>query len=132
MECLEVDEKTARDVMEYDKLVDQGKPTPYDLTPEQKKAEKKARSTGTRKTVYNFSKRERKVDTGKVNIVNLLADALKAYNPTIVKAEREIAFSIDGIEYSVTLTKHRAKKWGDENWTKDSKNPNWHSFPSMI
>lgn len=113
MQCLEVDEKTARDVMEYDKLVDQGKPTPYDLTPEQKKAEKKARSTGTRKTVYNFSKRERKVDTGKVNIVNLLADALKAYNPAIVKAEREIAFSIDGIEYSVTLTKHRAKKKGE-------------------
>lgn len=110
MKCLEVDEKTARDVMEYDKLVDQGKPTPYDLTPEQKKAEKKARSTGTRKTVYNFTQRERKVDTGKVNIVNLLADALKIYNPVIVKPEREIAFSIDGIEYSVTLTKHRAKK----------------------
>lgn len=110
MQCLEVDEKTARDVMEYDKLVDQGKPTPYDLTPEQKKAEKKARSTGTRKTVYNFTQRERKVDTGKVNIVNLLADALKVYSPTIVKPEREIAFSIDGVEYSVTLTKHRAKK----------------------
>ena len=110
MQCLEVDEKTARDVIEYDKLVDQGKPTPYDLTPEQKKAEKKARSTGTRKTVYNFSKRERKVDAGKVNIVNLLASALQTYNPTIVKPEREIAFSIDGIEYSVTLTKHRAKK----------------------
>ena len=77
---------------------------------EQKKAEKKARATGTRKTVYNFSKRERKVDAGKVNIVNLLADTLKVYNPTIVKPEREIAFSIDGIEYSVTLTKHRAKK----------------------
>ena len=110
MRCLEVDEKTARDVIEYDKLVDQGKPAPYDLTPEQKKAEKKARSTGTRKTVYNFSKRESNVEAGKVNIVNLLADALKAYSPTIVKAEREIAFSIDGVEYSVTLTKPRAKK----------------------
>lgn len=110
MTCLEVDEKTARDVMAYDKLVDQGKPTPYDLTPEQKKAEKKARSTGTRKTVYQFSTRERKVDEGKVNLVNLLAEALKAYNPTIVKPEREIAFTIDGTEYSVTLTKHRAKK----------------------
>ena len=59
------------------------------------------------------AKREPKIDQEKVKIINflmrVLADSdvsqLEVKNP-----QREIAFQFNGEDYSLTLTKHRAKK----------------------
>ena len=60
MTLLNVSEAEALDIMAYDKKVESGKATEYDLTAEQKKVASDMAKTGTR--VYNFSKkREKKV-----------------------------------------------------------------------
>ena len=55
MTLLNVSEAEALDIMAYDKKVESGKATEYDLTEEQKKVASDMAKTGTR--VYNFSKK---------------------------------------------------------------------------
>ena len=58
-------------------------------------------------------KREVKKDPAKVTFINYLEEWLlttSVEDVTIVNDQREISFSINGEEYSLTLTKHRKKK----------------------
>ena len=93
-----------------------------DLTPEQKKAKKDATkaTSDKRKRNYTFTKRERKPDEVKREIIETIAHNLDRaccgenldhpQDITIVKPEKEITFVLFGEEYSVTLTKHRKPK----------------------
>lgn len=57
--------------------------------------------------------RERKVDTEKVNLIQLIGEFLVTQNldfVEIVKPEREINFKIGENDYTLTLTKHRKAK----------------------
>lgn len=82
-----------------------------DLTEEQKKATKDARKTGKR--TYTFTKRERKPDDEKAEIVAKIAEFLAKnsdYCVEIAKKEREITLKVGKNEYSINLVKHRSPK----------------------
>lgn len=84
-----------------------------DLTEEQKKVVKKAKNVGTRKTEYQFTKRERKPDELKRTLIADLAEWCKAqgYNDVeISNAEKVVDFKIGNDNYSLSLTRHRPPK----------------------
>lgn len=94
-----------------DEKVDKGEPLPWDLTPEQKKNQKKALSTGTR-VQKTPTKKEKKVNPTKQEVINLMFEVLnqKYENVNITNAERMIAFSINELNFEITLTQKREKK----------------------
>lgn len=112
MRILNISEAEAKAVMEYDKAVEKGKATEYDLTEEQKKVASDMTKTGTR--VYNFSKkREKKVNEIKLDLINYLAEKLVDFGVehlTLINAERQIGFSVGENDYELTLTQKRKKK----------------------
>lgn len=56
--------------------------------------------------------RERKVDTAKKKIIDILASALSGFSNLSVKNEAEISFIDNGTNYTVKLIKHRENKGG--------------------
>lgn len=124
MDTLKISREEAIDLIREDEEIDKmtmGE-VDNDLTAEQKKAKKDAtKTTGDkRKRNYTFTKRERKPDEVKREIIETIAqnldraccgeDLSHPTNIQIVKPEKEITFSLFGDEYSVTLTKHRKPK----------------------
>ena len=84
-----------------------------ELTPEQK-AVVKEMAQADRKKETAPRKRERKPDTDKRHLMNLIGIAI-GYNPdvtdyTVLNAEREVYFRYNGMMYKLTLTKTREKK----------------------
>ena len=77
MTTLDISRDEAIQVLKDDDAIEHGEKL-FELTPEQKKAEKKARKTGTR-TVYNFTKRERKPNEEKSAIIQKLAENLQEW-----------------------------------------------------
>ena len=112
MKILNISEAEAKELMAYDKKVESGKATEYDLTAEQKKVASEMSKTGTR--VYNFTKKkEKKVNEIKVDLINHLAEQLVNFGVehlTLINAERQIGFSIGDNDYELTLTQKRKKK----------------------
>lgn len=106
-----------KDDMEVDKM--SVKECTSDMTDEQKKAAKKATITTGEKKKTAPVKKERKKDNIKIEIISTIAqnlnrccfddDSNTVQDITIIKPEREITFTINGEEYSITLTKHRKK-----------------------
>lgn len=96
-------------VLESDKRIDKGEKL-FELTAEQKQAEKKAKGTGTR-TVYNFQKRERKADNDKHEIIETLCKGLCAElvdDIEIINPEREIIFTYNDKKYKIVLSAPRS------------------------
>lgn len=124
MNTLKISREEAIDLIREDEEVDRMSMSEVDndLTAEQKKAKKKATNTTGDKTKrsYTFTKRERKPDEVKREIIDTIAhnldraccgeDLTSPSNIQIVKPEREITFELFGESYSVTLTKHRKPK----------------------
>lgn len=124
MATLKISREEAIQVIREDEEIDKMPMSQIDndLTPEQKKAKKDAtKATGDkRKRSYTFTKRERKPDEVKREIIETIARNLDRVccgenldhpqDITIVKPEKEITFVLFGEEYSVTLTKHRKPK----------------------
>ena len=124
MKTLKISREEAIEVIREDEAIDKMSMSEVDndLTPEQKKAKKKATNTTGDKTkrAYTFTKRERKPDEVKREIIETIAqnldraccgeDLTHPTNIQIVKPEKEITFVLFGDEYSVTLTKHRKAK----------------------
>lgn len=113
MKALGLTEQEAKEMLESDRKIDKGEKL-FELTPEQEKASKKARSTGTKKpTVYNFdtAKKKRKECPDKQHLVNLLAEALatECQNIEVTNKERELTFQFNGIGYRLTLAVPRVK-----------------------
>lgn len=106
-----------KELCEYDKAVDSGKETDFDLTPERQKVAQFYTRTGTRKTptVYNFTKRERKENVTKAGIINELDDFLRhgsnfeVSEVTVTNKERQIAFRIGNDNFELTLVQKRKK-----------------------
>lgn len=101
----------------WDKQVEQNNPTPFDLTKEQEKASKEARTTTSteskkRKGSYKFEKKAKKKDAEKIEIVEKFYNFAKEFteNCEIVNENREISFVFNENHYSLTLTKHRTPK----------------------
>ena len=113
MKNLGLTEQEARELLADDAKVDKGQKMAFDLTPEQEKNAKKARSTGTKKTTaYKFENRKRKEDTEKRDILKVLFELAEDCwdAPQLVNPERQIDFHIGENHYSLTLTKHRPPK----------------------
>ncbi len=124
MTTLHLSREEAIDLIHEDEQVDKmtmGE-VDSDLTKEQKKAKKEAtKTTGDkRKRAYTFTKRERKPDDVKREIIDTIAVNLDrccfgeelstVTNVVVLKPEKEITFKVGDDEYSVTLTKHRKPK----------------------
>ena len=107
MTVLKISEQERQELLAYDKAVDKGTATEYELTPEQKKISKVRRRAEYR--TYTFTQRERKADNEKQEIISKIA-TLFAENAVITNKEREVALKIGDNEYSITLIKHRTKK----------------------
>ena len=94
--------------MADDKAIDRGEKL-FELTQEQKQAEKKMRSVGVRKTtVYRHDTRPRKEDADKRRIITSLADFLNEMDwgePAVVtNPERQIEFDFHGRKMRLVLS----------------------------
>lgn len=118
MKILGCSEDEARQLVADDAAIDKGEKL-FELSDEQKKASKKARSTGTKKrpTAYKFEKRERKPNEVKRWIIDRLRVLCEgwelngdALDVKVTNIERTIDFNIDGRAFTLTLTEHRPPK----------------------
>ena len=74
-----------------------------------RQASKTARQADRTPTVYNFQKRERKVDNDKREIIQTLDDALcdLVDDVEVVNPEREILFTYNDKKYKIVLSAPR-------------------------
>lgn len=112
MKNLGISKEDAEKVLIYDKMVDQNKPTPYDLTKEQQKIAKKYTKSGI-KTVKSTKNPPKKVKNVEKFLIIEEIYTFLVKNPSIlaqniekVNTERQISFKIGQNSYSLTLTKH--------------------------
>ncbi len=104
------DEEIA-DVLESDKRIDKGEKL-FELTADQKQAEKKMRQADRKPTVYDFSKRERKANDSKRAIIAALAETARELADSgevdITNIEREMLFVANGVKYKIVLSAPRS------------------------
>ena len=108
----------AEDVMKWDKVIDQGGRTPYDLDPEAEKMAEKMANVRERKkpTMYDFKQRERKANPTKGGIISELHKFLVEMSEfatesvEITNKERQIAFKIGEDAFELTLVQKRKPK----------------------
>ena len=116
MDILRVSAQEADEILAYDKLVEQGKPTPYDFTKEQEKATRKYRQADRKRPNYQVQQRERKPNELKELIISTLATFLgensgfSSENVEITNKNRMIAFSSGGKRFELTLVEKREPK----------------------
>lgn len=117
MRVLDLTSEEADAVIAYDKAVDRGEKTEFDLTDEQKKQTRKYRQADRKPTVYNWqSKRERKPNATKGGLIEELFKFLNencsfnVENCEITNKERQIAFSVGENKFELTLVQKRTKK----------------------
>ena len=113
MKTLDLTEAEAKQMIADDEAIDHGADL-FPLTAEQEKASKQARATGTRKTEYQFTKRERKPDTDKRELINLLLYALEfceipheISDITKTNPERQIDFVYNDRKFRIVLSAPR-------------------------
>ena len=115
MRVLGCSEEEAKQILADDKKIDRGEKL-FELTPEQQKASKKARQTGTKKkTVYSFdtSKRKRKENPDKAFLIEVFKKALESQEATnieVINPEREMSFNFNDVGYKIVLSVPRNKK----------------------
>ena len=113
MNILKCSYEEAYQIVLDDEAVDRGEPLPWDLTPEQMKASKKARQADHAKPKEKV-KRERKKNDVKETLISDLANFLeeqeKYSSVEITNAERQIAFVLGDLKFELTLVQKREKK----------------------
>ena len=115
---LGVTQAEAEEIYEFDKAIDRGERTQYDLDPEKEKEAKKMANVKNHRTtgVYNLNKRERKANPTKANIIAELCKFLTensenaCENVKITNKERQITFKIGENDYELTLVQKRKPK----------------------
>ena len=117
MEKLHCSREEAEDVIKWDKAIDHGERTPFDLDPEKEKAAKKFANSTTKKRPPNYSlegakpRQTRKENPTKAAIIKYLSECLKDYdNVVITNKERQITFSTADENYELTLVQKRKPK----------------------
>ena len=118
MRILQVDSKQADEILAYDKAVERGEKTPYDLTAEQEKEVRKYRQADRKPTLYKWDtkKRERKPNATKEGIVAEIAKFLTensgfdTKNVQITNKNREITFNVGDETFTWTLVQKRKPK----------------------
>ena len=110
MKNLEISRDEALEVIASDKAIEKGEKL-FELTPEQKKAEKKARTTTSTKSKVDAygkkSTREKKVNNEKLELIEILQKALadNGYEITAISnPEREFEFTGNGVKYKIIMS----------------------------
>lgn len=106
-------DEEAKEVISADKAIDKGEKL-FELTEEQKQAEKKYKNTHTRtvKTAYGQTQtKERKIDTDKRMLIDALVEKLENYADSgtvdITNAEREIELVFHNRKFKIVLSAPR-------------------------
>ena len=106
MENLDCDEETAKEIMETDKQIDRGEKL-FELDKELEKGAKKARCAGNCNG-YTKTNREKKVDTDKREIINLIAETVENLTDEgtvyINNPEREIEFVKGNRKFKIVVS----------------------------
>lgn len=108
-------EEEAREMIAWDEETDDMTPAQInkEMTPEQRKAQKSMTITTSEKK-RGERKVERKPNDEKrwiISVIKTLFEGLeKLKNVSVSNPERQIDFSVDDTEYSITLTAHRKPK----------------------
>ena len=105
MVCLGITEQEAFQVLEDDKRIDKGEKL-FELTEEQKANEKQARLTGER-VATTKTKREKKVDNQKQNIISTMVGSIInvfGVRVDVANEEREFEFELNGRKFKVVLS----------------------------
>ncbi len=119
MRSLKISEAEARELIAYDNKVDKAKAKEkleFDLSAEQEKETRKWRQAERKPTVYDFSKRERKPNILKSEIIQALFNFLNENsdlgikNCVISNKERMICFESGGEKFDLTLIQKRKPK----------------------
>lgn len=106
IKTLDCTEAEAMDIIQKDREIDKGA-DPFPLNKSQAEVSKKMRSVGRAPTAYKFTKRERKSDNAKRELIDVLTQTIQAYgasNVDIVNAEREFTFKVDDRLYKIVLS----------------------------
>ena len=109
MKKLGMSEAEIAEVLEADKRIDKGEKL-FELSAEQEREAKKARNVGRAPIAYKFTKRERKPDQDKADLLNVLFSAVLPVCDTyeITNGEREFLFTYHGKKYKVVLSAPRS------------------------
>jgi CRISPR/Cas system CSM-associated protein Csm3 (group 7 of RAMP superfamily) len=106
-------DEEAKEVISADKAIDKGEKL-FELTEEQKQAEKKYKNTHTRtvKTAYGQTQtKERKIDADKRMLIDALVEKLENYADSgtvdITNAEREIELVFHNRKFKIVLSAPR-------------------------
>ena len=102
--ALNLTEQEALEVIECDKRIDRGEKL-FELTEDQKVAEKQARLTGER--VATKPQREKKVDNQKQDIISTMVGSIInvfGVRVDVAKEEREFEFELNGRKFKVVLS----------------------------
>jgi hypothetical protein len=96
-------------VLKDDDAIDHGEKL-FELPEELKAGAKKARQADRKPTVYNFTKRERKADNTKRELIDLLVESLtpRVNNLNVVNAERELTFVYNDRKFKIVLSAPRS------------------------
>ena len=106
MKNLDITRAEAIQLIEDDRRIDKGEKL-FNLSEEQEKEAKKARQADRKPTVYNFTKRERKENNEKRQLISLLVETLvaeSAENIEISNVEREFTFVFNQTKYKIVLS----------------------------
>lgn len=110
MRKLGMSEEEIADILETDKRIDKGEKL-FELSADQKQAEKKMRQADRKPTVYDFSKRERKPNDSKRAIISALVECAESLADegavNVTNIEREFLFTANGVKYKVVLSAPR-------------------------
>lgn len=116
MDVLGLNETEALQLQEDDKRIDKGEKL-FELSDELKAGAKKARQADRKPTAYKFTKRERKADIDKQEIISIINNAFcNSDNPkfgelpkiTITNSEREILFTYNERKFKIILSAPRS------------------------
>lgn len=106
LRILGLTEEDVADVLESDERIDKGEKL-FELSEELEKGAKKARSAGNTKG-YTKANREKKVDTDKREIINLIAETVENLTDggtvDVNNPEREIEFVKGGRKFKIVLS----------------------------
>lgn len=116
MATLQCSRDEAIDLIACDDEIDKGNTDLFALSDEQKKIVRQVTKADRDPEAKRTVKRERKIDEDKAHVFDILRIPLEGFalNGEIqnltCKNEAEISFTYNGADYTVKLTKHRAKK----------------------
>ena len=109
MQVLGISEEEAREILATDKAIEQGA-DPFPLTDAEEKASKEARRADQDKATRKQTARAKKVDAEKLEIMQVIDDALcdLVDNVEVINPERELVCHFNGRKFKITLSAPRS------------------------